>query len=106
MTRPYPILRRRGRTESWRSSWIAGNGFASDVRRRARLLAWPPAENRLARWREIIHSARVPPREAPMGRLTLATLNSMAQADFTRALGAVFEHSPWVAERAWPARPF
>jgi 2-oxo-4-hydroxy-4-carboxy-5-ureidoimidazoline decarboxylase len=30
----------------------------------------------------------------------------MSGDDFRRALGAVFEHSPWVAERAWPARPF
>src|SRR5262245_4733573 len=37
MSRPYPILRQRGRTESWRSSWVAGDRFASDVRRRASL---------------------------------------------------------------------
>jgi len=72
----------------------------------ARVSTGPRAENRLARGREIIHSARVPPREAPIGRLTLAALNRLEQADFTRALGAVFERSPWVAERAWPARPF
>lgn len=29
----------------------------------------------------------------------------MEHGEFTRALGAVFEHSPWVAERAWAARP-
>ena len=38
--------------------------------------------------------------------ITLETLNGMSGDDFRRALGAVFEHSPWVAERAWPARPF
>jgi 2-oxo-4-hydroxy-4-carboxy-5-ureidoimidazoline decarboxylase len=38
--------------------------------------------------------------------ITLGTLNGMSGDDFRRALGAVFEHSPWVAERAWPARPF
>jgi 2-oxo-4-hydroxy-4-carboxy-5-ureidoimidazoline decarboxylase len=38
--------------------------------------------------------------------ITLETLNGMSADDFRRALGAVFEHSPWVAERAWPARPF
>ena len=38
--------------------------------------------------------------------ITLATLDGMSEEDFRRALGAVFEHSPWVAERAWPARPF
>jgi allantoate deiminase len=26
--------------------------------------------------------------------------------DFVRRFGGVFEHSPWVAERAWDARPF
>ncbi|MGH7335097.1 MAG: 2-oxo-4-hydroxy-4-carboxy-5-ureidoimidazoline decarboxylase [Candidatus Rokuibacteriota bacterium] len=30
----------------------------------------------------------------------------MDRVAFTRALGAVFEGSPWVAERAWEARPF
>jgi len=39
-------------------------------------------------------------------RLTMAALDAMDQTRFTEALGAVFEHSPWVAERAWLARPF
>ena len=38
--------------------------------------------------------------------ITLDALNGMSAGEFRRALGAVFEHSPWVAERAWPARPF
>ena len=38
--------------------------------------------------------------------LTFAALNVMDRPAFTVALGAVFEHSPWVAEAAWPARPF
>lgn len=38
--------------------------------------------------------------------LTLQALNRMDREAFTRALGALFEHSPWVAERAWAARPF
>ena len=37
---------------------------------------------------------------------TLAELNSLDRAAFVDALGWVFEGSPWVAERAWPARPF
>lgn len=37
---------------------------------------------------------------------TLAGLNRMDRAAFTAALGAVFEHSPWVAERAHAAKPF
>ena len=38
--------------------------------------------------------------------LALADLNAMDQAAFTGALGGIFEHSPWIAERAWPHRPF
>jgi len=36
----------------------------------------------------------------------LDRLNEMDRAEFTTALGGVFEDSPWVADRAWPARPF
>ena len=38
--------------------------------------------------------------------MTTADLNSLEQVDFVAAIGWVFEHSPWVAERAWDARPF
>jgi len=38
--------------------------------------------------------------------LTLADINRMSAEDFRQALGGVFEHSPWIAERAWSARPF
>lgn len=38
--------------------------------------------------------------------LTLDAVNRLEHPDFTRALGGIFEHSPWVAEAAWPARPF
>lgn len=38
--------------------------------------------------------------------LKLASLNHSSQAEFTQALGAIFEHSPWIASRAWAARPF
>jgi 2-oxo-4-hydroxy-4-carboxy-5-ureidoimidazoline decarboxylase len=38
--------------------------------------------------------------------LTLAEINRLERAAFVTLLGAVFEHSPWVAERAWQARPF
>jgi 2-oxo-4-hydroxy-4-carboxy-5-ureidoimidazoline decarboxylase len=41
-----------------------------------------------------------------MARYTLAELNALDQAGFVAALGWVFEGSPWVAERAWAARPF
>ena len=38
--------------------------------------------------------------------MTLATLNECDQRQFVGAVGWVFEHSPWVAERAWRSRPF
>jgi 2-oxo-4-hydroxy-4-carboxy-5-ureidoimidazoline decarboxylase len=38
--------------------------------------------------------------------MTLAELNGMDRARFTESLGAIFEHSPWVAERAFARRPF
>ena len=38
--------------------------------------------------------------------LTLPDVNRMGPPDFRAALGGVFEHSPWIAERAWAARPF
>lgn len=37
---------------------------------------------------------------------SLRALNALDQPAFTEALGAVFEHSPWVAERAWAKGPF
>ena len=33
-------------------------------------------------------------------------LNALDRAAFLALAGPVFEHSPWVAERAWTARPF
>jgi len=44
--------------------------------------------------------------DATRGHMTLSELNRISPAAFARALGAVFEHSPWVAERASAARPF
>lgn len=38
--------------------------------------------------------------------MTLAEVNGFALSEFVQRLGGVFEHSPWVAERAWAARPF
>ena len=38
--------------------------------------------------------------------LTLPDVNRMSLPDFRQALGGVFEHSPWIAERARAARPF
>jgi 2-oxo-4-hydroxy-4-carboxy-5-ureidoimidazoline decarboxylase len=38
--------------------------------------------------------------------MTLAELNAYDRPAFAEALGWIFEGSPWVAERAWEARPF
>jgi 2-oxo-4-hydroxy-4-carboxy-5-ureidoimidazoline decarboxylase len=38
--------------------------------------------------------------------MTVAELNALDRAQFVAAIGWVFEHSPWVAGRAWAARPF
>jgi 2-oxo-4-hydroxy-4-carboxy-5-ureidoimidazoline decarboxylase len=38
--------------------------------------------------------------------LNLAELNLLDREKFTRVLGPVFEHSPWIAERTWSSRPF
>ncbi|MES2129036.1 MAG: allantoate amidohydrolase [Pseudomonadota bacterium] len=37
---------------------------------------------------------------------TLSDLNSCAAADFVAALHGIYEHSPWIPERACAARPF
>jgi 2-oxo-4-hydroxy-4-carboxy-5-ureidoimidazoline decarboxylase len=39
-------------------------------------------------------------------KLTLDDLNKADRAAFAAALGDIYEHSPWVAERAFAARPF
>ncbi|MFO1349785.1 MAG: 2-oxo-4-hydroxy-4-carboxy-5-ureidoimidazoline decarboxylase [Gammaproteobacteria bacterium] len=39
-------------------------------------------------------------------RLTPAALAALDRTEFVDFLGAVFEHSPWVAEVAWQSRPF
>ncbi|MDD5140214.1 MAG: 2-oxo-4-hydroxy-4-carboxy-5-ureidoimidazoline decarboxylase [Verrucomicrobiales bacterium] len=39
-------------------------------------------------------------------QITPAGLNGLSCEDFTRIVGPVFEHSPWIAEAAWAKRPF
>jgi 2-oxo-4-hydroxy-4-carboxy-5-ureidoimidazoline decarboxylase len=39
-------------------------------------------------------------------RVTLAELNAGGRQEFLSACSGLFEGSPWVAERAWLARPF
>jgi len=41
-----------------------------------------------------------------MQKPSLQHLSGLACAAFVAALDGVFEHSPWVAERAWLRRPF
>lgn len=38
--------------------------------------------------------------------ITIEKLNTMDKKEFTKTLGWVYEHSPWVAERAWCCKPF
>jgi len=38
--------------------------------------------------------------------MTIGELNLLDRTGFVNALGWIFEHSPWVAERAFDARPF
>ena len=37
---------------------------------------------------------------------TPAELNALPAAEFTALLGGVYEHSPWIAEKAAGRRPF
>jgi OHCU decarboxylase len=36
----------------------------------------------------------------------LAAVNALGESGFVERFGGVFEHSPWVAQRAWAERPF
>ena len=38
--------------------------------------------------------------------MTIAELNALDRDSFVAAVGHLFEHSPWIAERAWRRRPF
>jgi 2-oxo-4-hydroxy-4-carboxy-5-ureidoimidazoline decarboxylase len=38
--------------------------------------------------------------------ITLQQLNTASEANFVGALDGIFEHAPWVAARAYTARPF
>jgi 2-oxo-4-hydroxy-4-carboxy-5-ureidoimidazoline decarboxylase len=42
----------------------------------------------------------------PTGIATLEALNRASADELERALGGIFEHSPWIAARASGARPF
>ena len=38
--------------------------------------------------------------------ISLEQLNATSNVDFIRLLDGTYEHSPWIADRAWPLRPF
>jgi 2-oxo-4-hydroxy-4-carboxy-5-ureidoimidazoline decarboxylase len=38
--------------------------------------------------------------------IAMPLVNGLSRADFVARLGCIYEHSPWVAERAFAARPF
>ena len=38
--------------------------------------------------------------------MTIDEINALPRTDFVKALGWIFEGSPWVALRAWERRPF
>ncbi|WP_424765514.1 2-oxo-4-hydroxy-4-carboxy-5-ureidoimidazoline decarboxylase [Paenibacillus sp. sgz302251] len=38
--------------------------------------------------------------------MTIDQINTMSKDVFVEQLGAIFEHSPWVAAAAWEARPY
>ena len=44
--------------------------------------------------------------QPPSRPLAIAAVNALDRAAFTSAFAEIFEASPWVAERAWAARPF
>ena len=39
-------------------------------------------------------------------RHAISDINQLDCDDFTRVVGPVFEHSPWIATATWPHRPF
>src|SRR5437660_9640233 len=67
-------------------------------------MGWVPRDDRQRR-----HAGRtfagLSRRENP-AVITLAEINASDRAAFVAAVGDVFEHAPWVAERAHAARPF
>jgi len=38
--------------------------------------------------------------------ISIRQIDAMERDAFIAQLGGIYEHSPWVPERAWPARPF
>ena len=42
----------------------------------------------------------------PSASCTIAQLNKMSQAEFTKALGEIWEETPVIARKAWHSKPF
>lgn len=53
-----------------------------------------------------LFSPSSPSSSAPAAKPSAAALSALSETDFVAALDGIFEHSPWVARRAWPRRPF
>ena len=41
-----------------------------------------------------------------ISRISIAKLNILSKQKFVDYLGSIYEHSPWIADGTWPARPF
>lgn len=41
-----------------------------------------------------------------MAQISLQSLNTLDRAGFVAICGRFFEHSPWIADRTWPTRPW
>src|SRR4051812_36504908 len=44
--------------------------------------------------------------ECTLAYVELTEANALGEREFVARFGSVFEHSPWVAQRAWAKRPF
>jgi len=44
--------------------------------------------------------------DSGLSRQFAQNLSALSQPQFSAALDGIFEHSPWIAERAWHLRPF
>lgn len=42
----------------------------------------------------------------PNGKWLISEVDALDLTTFVDAFGGIFEHSPWVAQAAWPRRPF
>jgi 2-oxo-4-hydroxy-4-carboxy-5-ureidoimidazoline decarboxylase len=64
------------------------------------------AISELARYRNRVIAKDTPKASQMNTRHSIAELNALSAADFTRVVGPVFEHSPWIASETAAQRPF